>query len=95
MSKIFQLQPQFVKYIPEELKPGVLYISEEFQTVIHLCACGMCGKQTVTPTGQWGEYKGWDITINDGKVTLNPSIGNWQFPCKSHYFIRENRVEWC
>lgn len=95
MEKISHLQPQFVKYIPEELEHGVLYISEEFQTAVHLCACGVCGKETVTPTGKWGEYKGWDITINNGKVTLNPSIGNWQFPCNSHYFICENKIEWC
>ena len=29
----------------------------------------------------------------DGEtVSLSPSIGNFQFPCKSHYWIRENRV---
>lgn len=95
MNHISQLQPQFVKYIPEELEPGILYISEEFRTAIHLCACGECGNETTTPIGQWGNYKGWELTINEGKVTLSHSIGNWQFPCKSHYFIRENRVEWC
>jgi hypothetical protein len=25
---------------------------------------------------------------------LHPSIGNWSFPCQSHYWIRNNRVEW-
>lgn len=27
-------------------------------------------------------------------VTLNPSIGNWSYPCRSHYFIQANRVVW-
>jgi len=27
-------------------------------------------------------------------VTLDPSIGNWSFPCRSHYRIRNNRVRW-
>ena len=24
--------------------------------------------------------------------SLNPSIGNWNFPCKSHYFITKNKI---
>lgn len=27
-------------------------------------------------------------------VTLHPSIGNWGFPCRSHYLIRRNKVVW-
>jgi hypothetical protein len=30
----------------------------------------------------------------DGKVSLHPSIGNWSFPCRSHYWIRGNEVVW-
>ena len=32
--------------------------------------------------------------IYDGRTTLHPSIGNWNFPCRSHYWIRRDRVEW-
>ena len=31
-----------VHYMPKDLKPGILYVSEEFNIAIHLCACG-CG----------------------------------------------------
>jgi hypothetical protein len=27
-------------------------------------------------------------------VSLDPSIGNWQFPCRSHYWIRRERIVW-
>ena len=27
-------------------------------------------------------------------MSLWPSIGNWSFPCRSHYWVVENRVEW-
>jgi len=30
----------------------------------------------------------------DGTVTLHPSIGNGQLPCRSHYFIRHDRIDW-
>jgi len=49
----------------------------------------------VTPLNYAGSpvgYKGWDITIILGKVTLTPSIGNSQLPCKSHYWITDNKI---
>lgn len=86
------LTPEFVDNIPEqsELKEGIIYISRKYETAIHLCACG-CGMQTVTPFGAGG----WKLTVDGDKVSLSPSIGNWNFPCKSHYFFRENKIVWC
>lgn len=74
---------------PTPLEQGVLYISERFKTAIHLCACG-CGEKVVTPLNP----SGWSVRISGGQATLNPSIGNWSMKCKSHYFIRNNKVVW-
>lgn len=27
-------------------------------------------------------------------VSLRPSVGNWSYPCQSHYWLRRGRVEW-
>ena len=84
-------QPVFVEYIPEsrEIKEGVLYISIPFGTMVHKCACG-CGEEVVTPLAPT-EWK----LIYDGKtISLYPSIGNWSFTCKSHYWIDRSRVRW-
>ncbi|WP_419776514.1 DUF6527 family protein [Mycolicibacterium neoaurum] len=35
----------------------------------------------------------WTLTF-DGTVSLHPSIGNGQQSCRSHYNIRNDRVEW-
>jgi Family of unknown function (DUF6527) len=33
--------------------------------------------------------------IFDGRsISLDPSIGNWGFQCRSHYWIKNNRVVW-
>jgi hypothetical protein len=80
---------EFVKYIPQHLDEGVLYLSMEFNTVNHLCACG-CGLEVVTPLSP----KSWQVTYDGEAISLYPSIGNWQFPCKSHYWIIENEVVW-
>ena len=80
---------QFVEFIPEELQDGAIYVSMRFATVSHLCACG-CRTKVVTPL----KPTDWKLTFDGKTITLHPSIGNWNFPCRSHYWIRNNRVQW-
>jgi hypothetical protein len=80
---------QFVEFIPEELQDGMLYVSMRFATVAHLCACG-CRTKVVTPL----KPTDWKLTFDGKTITVDPSIGNWSFPCRSHYWIRNNRVQW-
>ncbi len=91
MSKIAKLDHRFLKSIPRgpDLETGILYISLEYLTMIHLCACG-CGKQVATPLSP----NDWSMTFNGQSISVSPSIGNWSFPCRSHYFIRKNRIQW-
>ena len=88
--KVSSLVPKFVEYIPTDLEPGVLYISMKYATAIHLCACG-CGEKVVTPLSR----SDWKLLFDGESITLRPSIGNFEFQCKSHYFITENRIDWC
>src|SRR5512136_2059724 len=83
------IKPKFVKYIPDEVKEGVLYISTPYGTAIHKCPCG-CGEIVVTPI----KPTDWTLTWNGKTVTLKPSIGNWSLPCRSHYWIIENKIVW-
>lgn len=80
---------QFVEFIPEKLAEGVIFVSTSYCVASHLCCCG-CGKEVVTPIAP----NEWSVTFYGESVTLHPSIGNWRFPCRSHYWIRKNRVEW-
>lgn len=85
-----KLRTEFVEHMPEKLEEGVLYISMEYAIAIHLCPCG-CGNQSVTPF--YSPETGWTLTVNDGSVTLSPSILN-MMPCRSHYWIRDSEVVW-
>lgn len=89
--KVSELQPVFVDLIPEELEAGKIYVCRKYKTATHLCPCG-CGKKVVTPLKDGF----WTMTTDsiDSKVTMRPSIGNFDLPCKSHYFITDNKVEW-
>lgn len=86
--RLERLESRFVAYIPAELEPGLLYVSLEYATAVHLCACG-CETKTVTPLSP-GD---WSLVFN-GTVTLRPSIGNGQSPCRSHYLITRNQIDW-
>lgn len=83
------LKHEFVKYIPDKPREGILYISREYKTATHLCCCG-CGLAVVTPLNS----AKWSISDHGNSVSLYPSIGNWSFPCKSHYWIDHGRVKW-
>lgn len=83
------LKHEFVEFIPDSLAPGTIYISIAYATVAHRCCCG-CGHEVVTPLSPTD----WKLVFDGESVSLDPSIGNWSFPCQSHYWIRRNTVQW-
>ena len=89
MKQEITLKHEFVEFIPEELQEGTLYVSIRFATVSHLCPCG-CKSKVVTPL----RPTDWKLIFDGKTISLHPSIGNWSFPCRSHYWIRKNRVRW-
>lgn len=89
MTRTATLKPVFVEFIPDELSQGELYITVAYATAVHRCCCG-CGREVVTPLSPTD----WRLVFDGVSVSLEPSIGNWAFPCRSHYWVRRNRVVW-
>ena len=89
MTGSHSLNHEFVEYIPKTLEDGVFYVSVVYAIAVHKCCCG-CGNRVVTPFSPTD----WKITFDGESITIYPSIGNWSFPCQSHYWIRRNTVEW-
>lgn len=87
---IYQILPEFVEEIPKEIDDGYLYLCLPYNAVIHKCACG-CGEIISTPLDK--KY-GWVMKYDGQAITLRPSIGNFSIPCRSHYYITDNNVEW-
>lgn len=85
--KISTLRAEYVQHLPEQLAEGMLYISEEFSIAGHKCCCG-CGEEVITPLNP----AQWRVRSEGGGISLYPSIGNWKFACRSHYWIRKNKV---
>ncbi len=89
MNRVDELSCEFVTAIPDKLAAGTLYVSMEYATVVHRCCCG-CGNEVVTPLSPTD----WKLTYDGEVISLHPSIGNWSFKCRSHYWIRGNLVHW-
>jgi hypothetical protein len=85
------LEPVFVEFIPPEstLEPGKIYVSMKYNTAVHLCASG-CGLKVVLPLSRTQYHLRYD----GATVSFSPSVGNWEYPCRAHYWIRDNRIEW-
>jgi len=87
--KTAKISLKHVRFMPKTLDAGVLYVSKEFGTAAHLCACG-CGSKVRTPLGPTE----WTLTEAKAGPSLDPSIGNWQLACRSHYWIDRGRIIW-
>lgn len=87
--RVAKLAHDFVEEIPSQLADSILYVSIPFATAVHRCCCG-CGVEVVTPISPTD----WELSFNGAAVSLWPSIGNWSFPCRSHYWIDKGRVRW-
>jgi len=84
-----RVEHQFVEFVPEKLEPDTLYISTDYATVVHSCLCG-CGQRVITPLTPTD----WQLIYDGETVSLSRSIGNWSFPCQSHYWIERSRIHW-
>lgn len=89
MSRQLAMKHEYVEYIPPKLMPGILYVSRRYSSASHLCCCG-CGLEVVTPLNP----AKWRLTDHGNTVSLYPSIGNWSFPCRSHYWVDHGRIKW-
>lgn len=86
--RLTHVAPTFVTSFPDELESGMLYVSIQFSTAAHLCACG-CEREVITPLSP----SQWVLTF-DGSVSIWPSVGNWALPCQSHYIIDHGMIRW-
>jgi hypothetical protein len=89
MKPTVMFRHEFVEYLPAQIEQGIIYVSMPFATAAHKCACG-CGNDVITPITPTD----WQLTYDGDSISLHPSIGNWNFPCQSHYWLRHNYIHW-
>jgi hypothetical protein len=89
MKKDLDIEYEFAKFAPKELEERKIYVSVEYATSVHRCFCG-CGSKVVMPISP----ANWQLTFDGETVSFRPSVGNWSFKCRSHYWITRNKVVW-
>jgi uncharacterized protein DUF6527 len=87
--RAYEFRHEFVRSFPERLEEGVLYVSVEFDSTAHRCMCG-CGQEVYAQLSP----RDWSMIYDGETVSLDPSIGNWSFACRSHYWLDRGRVSW-
>lgn len=84
------------EYLPKKLKPRMLYIVQEDgmeEQAAMICPCG-CGR-VLQMNLLTDDRPCWHVTRHDdGTATLHPSVWR-QKDCRSHFWFRRGRVEWC
>ena len=89
MPRVDSLRAEFVETMPNTLDDGVIYISQKYRVALHNCGCG-CGEEVSTPLGPTE----FSVHMDGDRVTVTPSIGNHDFACRSHYFIKHGSIIW-
>lgn len=75
--------------LKQRMIPGVVYIYKQW--LMFLCPCG-CGEMIMLNTNKKYAPPCWTLTRETGSI--HPSV-NQTTDCKSHFWIRNNKVEWC
>ena len=77
-----------------EMNTGEIFISLKHRLCNHLCPCG-CSNEVSIPLAAPGETspEEWAVDGPYTSPTFSPSLLN-RFDCKSHYFIKNGKVEW-
>lgn len=91
-----RLRAVFVDEQPDVLRASACYVVGEGEHrwfAAFLCPCG-CGDEVVLNLLPDMRPR-WRIeTHDDQTVTIHPSI-NRRVGCRSHFFIRQGRTQWC
>ena len=56
------------------------------------CPCG-CGRRIDLNLVQT-QHPSWSAKLRNGRITLAPSIWLTADPCRSHFFVRNSKIEW-
>ena len=91
MSRVRQVNYEFVDSAPQTLRVGTIYISIKYRAIVHLCLCG-CNEKVLLKLDPATDC--WSFTFDGRSISVHPSVGNVGLPCRSHYMIQRNRVKW-
>ena len=89
-EKAQEIRPRFVESIPPGRPPaGEFLISIKYGMGVLRCPCG-CGNTMDVNI----EPHRWSIKWDGEHISVCPSISSDWMGCRSHYWVRRNRIVW-
>lgn len=86
---------QFVDDVPDRMRSGTVYLVGNqgyyWQTVM-ICPCGCQQILYMNLIDDYDPY--WKFNIQGKTISLSPSV-NRLVGCKSHFFLKNGKIEWC
>lgn len=91
-----RLKAVWVSDIPDRLRVDHIYIAGENGYLWYIAMLCPCGCQEVLYMSLMPEGRPrWHIQQNaDNTISLRPSVHR-KIGCKSHFFLKSSRIEWC
>ena len=87
----YKVTPRFVEQIPPgKRESGVILVCIKYGVMSLACPCG-CGLTMDLSI----EPHRWRIEWDGEHLSVCPSVSSSGLPCRSHYWIQSNRIEWC
>lgn len=90
------LRAEFVAETPERLDPNVVYVEGEggnAWVAVMVCPCGCKARISLNLLPE--SHPCWAVAVDShGAPSIRPSV--WRtVGCKSHFFVRGGRIDWC
>jgi len=80
--------------VPAKLGSDVYFVRQgNFdKRVVFICPCG-CGRRIDLNLVRT-QHPSWSAHLRNGQISISPSVWLTADPCQSHFFIKNNKVEW-
>lgn len=92
-EKLFKYR--FVDDVPDHLRSGTVYLIGNdgyFWQMLMICPCGCKKALYMNLIEDYDPY--WKYEIRGKTISISPSI-NRMVGCRSHFFLKNGKIEWC
>lgn len=86
---------RFVDDVPDHIRSGTVYLVGNegyYWQMVMVCPCGCRQILYMNLMDDYHPY--WKYTIHGKTISLSPSIDRL-VGCKSHFFLRNGKIDWC